>query len=85
METEARFKASVSLRYTTVAASLDGLLAAVCLNCRGPLDVHQPDADLPDRMLGTCHSCKTWHMIDFDPDGTSAVVVMLPGFEPFRR
>jgi hypothetical protein len=34
-----------------------------------PLEFHQPDPDLPDRMLGICQACKTWVLINLGSDG----------------
>jgi hypothetical protein len=36
----------------------------LCARCQTPLDRHQPDVDLPDRLLGTCCGCRAWYLID---------------------
>jgi hypothetical protein len=74
----------ISLRFMTVPVPADGLAAVPCLNCQRPLEIHQPDSDLPDRMLATCEECKCWYLIESNPEGTEAVVVLLPPAEPFR-
>ena len=35
-----------------------------CQSCRSPLSLHQPDAEQPERLLGTCEACKAWYLID---------------------
>jgi hypothetical protein len=35
-----------------------------CPRCCAILDVHQPDPDLSDRLLGTCAECKAWYLLD---------------------
>jgi hypothetical protein len=45
-----------------------------CGTCGAPLDLHQPDPDLPDRFLGTCRVCKAWWLLD----GASDAVTPLP-------
>jgi hypothetical protein len=48
--------------------------AAPCLRCGAALELHQPDGDAPQRLLGTCDACGGWHLIDCD----GSVVVLLP-------
>lgn len=33
-----------------------------CPRCEGALTLHQPDPDLPGRLLATCFECKTWYL-----------------------
>jgi hypothetical protein len=47
---------------------------STCDTCGAPLDVHQPDADLPDRLLGTCQGCKAWWLLD----GEAGLMARLP-------
>jgi hypothetical protein len=47
---------------------------APCLRCGAALQLHQPDGDAPQRLLGTCDCCGGWHLIDCD----ESVVVLLP-------
>ena len=37
---------------------------ALCLDCHTELLLHQPDPELPDRLLGTCDECKSWFLVD---------------------
>jgi hypothetical protein len=45
-----------------------------CLGCGSSLQLHQPDGNAPQRLLGTCDTCGSWHLIDCD----RAVTVLLP-------
>lgn len=45
-----------------------------CPSCVDPLTLHQPDENLPDRLLGICPECRAWFLID----GASEVMVKLP-------
>ncbi len=55
-----------------------------CLQCDEPLEIHQPDAAFPERMLGTCDHCHRWYLWDFDPNSDEAVMVLLPS-DAFRQ
>src|SRR5271166_1350535 len=34
----------------------------VCRTCWSDLILHQPDPEMPERILGTCDECKTWYL-----------------------
>ena len=44
--------------------SLDSRALTHCENCGCELQLHQPDPDLPERLLGTCQECKSWFLVD---------------------
>ena len=48
-----------------------------CPHCREELELHQPDATNPDRLLGTCGSCGSWYIVE-DIDGALSVLARLP-------
>jgi hypothetical protein len=48
-----------------------------CLDCDCELILHQPDPDLPDRLLGTCDACKSWFLVE----GVTCVPISLPAVE----
>jgi len=50
-------------------------LAICCPHCEYSLTLHQPDPELPDRLLATCDDCKSWFLTN--ADGT--VSKPLPG------
>src|SRR3954451_16505528 len=60
-----------------------------CLRCRSELDLQQPNPDVPDQLLGCCHrgcdDCGAWHVLNASPEGTEAVVVLLPSASEFRE
>ena len=45
-----------------------------CLSCDTPLELHQPDSDTPERLLGTCPACGAWFILD----GREGPVPVLP-------
>jgi len=49
-----------------------------CPNCGAGLDLHQPDAGLPGRLLATCAACKSWYVAE----GDAAVEVRMPNTGP---
>lgn len=41
---------------------------ALCRKCGSDLTLHQPDPEMPDRILGTCDECKAWYLFDGDSE-----------------
>jgi hypothetical protein len=39
-------------------------VAICCPQCEQRLTLHQPDPELPDRLLATCDECKSWYLTD---------------------
>jgi hypothetical protein len=39
-----------------------------CRRCGAALDLHQPDARRPNKLLGACPGCGKWHVLRVDPD-----------------
>jgi len=76
---------AVSLRLQAVPNPPDGLTPTACLHCGASLEIHQPDASMPERMLATCESCKAWHLIECGPEIDPTVVVLLPGGAALRE
>lgn len=68
----------VTLEVRTIPFGPEGLCPSGCLQCQGPLTIHQPDADDPDRLMGSCDDCGAWYAFAIGSDGTQAVVVFLP-------
>ena len=48
-----------------------------CLGCREPLELHQPDENLPNRLLATCSRCLAWALIDINDRG-EMIITRLP-------
>lgn len=84
MDSKTGRELAVPLQFNALPECPDGLEPLPCLRCGALLDVHQPDADLPDRMLATCDTCKSWHLIDCSAGAGPFVVVLLPDTAPFR-
>ncbi len=73
---------SVSLNYYMIAP---GHVTTIgCPDCRAPLDIHQPNSNQPDQLLGTCMACGSWFRIEADEDEGKAMVVRLPECREFR-
>jgi hypothetical protein len=47
-----------------------------CPACEAPLEIHQPDRERPDRLLGVCLSCHGWASIRMSGDGRFNVTVL---------
>ncbi|HEY2157860.1 MAG TPA: hypothetical protein VGH33_19685, partial [Isosphaeraceae bacterium] len=50
----------------------------VCRSCDAPLDVSQPDPNLPDRLLATCPDCLTWYLVETSDQGVAWVASLAP-------
>src|SRR5437867_1737590 len=51
-----------------------------CPVCDHELELHQPDADLPHRILALCDNCGGWFLLDAEV----ALIVQVPWVEIFR-
>lgn len=51
-----------------------------CAGCGGELEIHQPDVDRPDQLLGTCPECGTWFLVD----GVTRAMQALPDVRSLR-
>lgn len=59
------------------SAAIQGLAGIACRDCGAPLDVCQPDPNLPDRFLATCPDCLTWFLIETTSDQKLAWIASL--------
>ena len=41
-----------------------GQVIICCPRCEFSLTLHQPDPELPERLLATCDECKAWFLTD---------------------
>ena len=57
----------------------DDLGQVRCLSCDAGLNLHQPDVEFPDRLLGICEKCRCWSVLDLLPFENEVVLVLLPG------
>ncbi len=49
------------------------ILSFCCPQCESFLTLHQPDPELPDRLLATCEDCKSWYLTA--PKGNSLIPI----------
>lgn len=57
------------------SVSIEGLAGISCRKCGAPLDVCQPDPNLPDRFLATCPDCLAWSLVE--STGDQSIVWMI--------
>lgn len=72
----------ILLRFSSTREAVSNLR---CLRCDASLDVHQPDTGFPERMLGTCDSCRSWFLMESLPGRPEALMVLLPDGDYFRN
>ena len=75
---------SVAVSIKLISLDVDEIGVQACSACSGLMELHQPDAVFPERMLWTCPYCATWFLMDIDPNGSEAVLVCLPDHGQFR-
>lgn len=78
-------KAPANLHFLRFPAVFEHPVEAQCLNCPSKLTLHQPDMELPERLLGVCESCKHWYLIDLVREVNEGVMVWLPDNEVVRE
>src|SRR3954452_5883307 len=55
---------SITWKVTPLVMTDQGLETPQCRDCRMAMNVHQPDEDRPEHLLGTCASCGAWYLIE---------------------
>jgi hypothetical protein len=45
-----------------------------CLACQAPLELHLPQQNRPERLLGTCGACGAWYLLDC----VASAILLLP-------
>jgi hypothetical protein len=63
----------------SLAADSDEPCHLYCLNCEAPLDLHIPDPQDPDCVLGTCEECGAWFLADL----AAGAIAWLPKLKRF--
>lgn len=53
--------------------------SACCSSCGARVDLHQPDLEVPERLLASCPRCGTWALLMELPGGGKTIVLPLPG------
>jgi hypothetical protein len=52
----------------TLESDLKNDVLRLCSSCGDWLELHQPDCDLPQRLLATCGNCKAWFLVNDDDE-----------------
>ena len=60
----------------TLISVAPSTLAMSCPACECDLTLHQPDPELPNRLLATCDECKSWFLANSE----GVCVTRLPEF-----
>ncbi len=68
----------LTLEIKIISFSADEPIPIHCPGCRSALNVHQPDADWPDQLLGTCEGCQSWYLIATSAEESKATLIRLP-------
>ena len=69
---------SIEVRVTVIHITPELIGSAECPSCGRPMQLHQPEIGMPERMLWTCGLCGDWFLMDVCPGGHEAVLVSLP-------
>jgi hypothetical protein len=72
--------AQITTKLATIqiaSVEVDGLASIACRVCGAPLDVCQPDPNLPDRFLATCPDCLTWFLVESSTDQAEIQIASL--------
>jgi hypothetical protein len=75
---------SVNLDVLRFSEHVDRPAQVRCLNCSTALTLHQPDLNVPERLLGTCEKCKHWFLVDILPTTAEGVLLRLPDVQVIR-
>jgi hypothetical protein len=76
---------TITWEATSLTVSDEGLESPRCRGCRIDLNVHQPDEEHPEHLLGTCALCGTWYLIEVGRKGTEAFLFDLPNIDVIRK
>lgn len=77
----------LSVTVQKAAGTIGGPPQWVCLECHEVMEVHQPDAANPARLLGTCPECGAWHVLDFEEslDEPECLMLRIPDADTLKR
>lgn len=71
----------LALDFGRLAADPNQLYEVRCPSCHDLLEIHQPDIESPDRLLGICPKCRAWFLVEAD----CGVMVRLPDQDALRE
>ncbi len=80
-------KASIASRLVVLPfAEPPGDLSWICcVHCGEALDLQQPNAQVPDRLLGICEGCSLWFLIELVTERSEVMMVQLPEGRSLRE
>ena len=75
-----RHSFDITLRVTALAISPGKYEQLYCPVCQAPLNLHQPEEEIPHRLLAscTCEECGLWLSLLVSPDRTKTYLIRLP-------
>ncbi len=84
-----RLSGPIPIRFDVVARPVmwvpDGS-ALGCPECHAPIDLHQPDENQPNNLLGTCLECSRWFLvIEIQEASRRTLIVDLPCADKIRE
>jgi hypothetical protein len=60
-------------------ATTDEQSSLCCPDCGRPFNLHQPDADQPTQLLGTCAACSKWFLLlEIAANGGEIILFEMP-------
>ena len=69
---------TITWNVTALTIDGDGLETPRCRDCETALNIHQPDEDRPEHLLGTCALCGNWYLIELGKGRSEAFMYDLP-------
>jgi hypothetical protein len=69
---------SVAMPVTGVLPCPEDSTWVCCLGCGAPLELYQPETDEPQRFIGTCNQCGRWYLLDWNPQSSEGLMLLLP-------
>jgi hypothetical protein len=86
MSDSSRKSVPVHLEFQSQVDSEHELSGFLCLRCESNLDINQPEAEVPERLLGVCGDCGSWYLIEIDPENESDIIVArIPDAQELRK
>jgi hypothetical protein len=84
VQTSLPHEVTVTCQVTPLTRADGELGSTLCRACQARLNIHQPDENRPEHLLGTCPSCGKWYLIEFGTGGNDAFLIDLIEFGRIR-